>query len=224
MGNLLLDLLPLAFGAMLVPIFVILALMLLTSERGLSKAAAFLAGILVMRLLQWVVFGLVFVPATEAETSAGLRLLGPMLMTVLGVMLLASGIRKWRKEPDSDDQPPAWMNKFNTLSVFQALAGGALLMLISVKQWVFTLSAITIILEARLVPPGGLVAYLSFTLIAMALMLLPILAYAVAPQHSAEPLRNAQAWLERNNRSVAIVVSLVFGTWFLIRGITGLTV
>ena len=35
-------------------------------------------------------------------------------------------------------------------------------------------------------------------------------------------VRLAQGWLERNNRPILIGVSLVFGLWFLAKGVTGL--
>jgi transcriptional regulator GlxA family with amidase domain len=50
----------------------------------------------------------------------------------------------------------------------------------------------------------------------------PILVYAAAPHQSAKPLKAAQAWLERHNRRIVIVMSLFFGAWFLFKGITGL--
>jgi len=54
------------------------------------------------------------------------------------------------------------------------------------------------------------------------LVLVPILAYAVAPHQTAKPLKAAQAWLERHNRQIVIVMSLIVGAWFLFKGITGL--
>ena len=47
---------------------------------------------------------------------------------------------------------------------------------------------------------------------------------SVAPDRTAKTLQATQAWLERNNRAIVIVMSLVFGVWFLFKGITGLIV
>jgi hypothetical protein len=49
-----------------------------------------------------------------------------------------------------------------------------------------------------------------------------ILAYAVAPDQTAKPLMAMQACLERNNRGIVIVMSLLIGAWFLFKGVTGL--
>ena len=97
------DLIPLILGAMLAPIYPIIVLLLLQSERGLGKAIAFVAGAVAVRLLQGVIFGLVFAPAVDAETGAGLALIGPTLLTLIGVLLLVMGVKKWRKSSDDED-------------------------------------------------------------------------------------------------------------------------
>ncbi len=224
MSNVLVDLIPLILGATLVPIYPIIVLLLLQSERGMGKSVAFVAGALVVRLLQGVLFGLVFAPAVDAESSAGLVLIGPTLLTLVGILLLVMGVKKWRKSGDDEDgeEPPKWMSTFTEMSVIKAAGSGALLMLLSVKQWVFTLSAISVIEEAQPGITAGAGLYLLYTLATQILVLPPMLAFAVAPQKSAAPLQAAQGWLQRHNRVIVMVVSFAFGIYFLYRGIAGL--
>ena len=59
--------------------------------------------------------------------------------------MLISAVMKWRKEEDPDAPPPKWMAVLGGLSALQAFGMGALLMALSIKQWVFTLSAIAVI-------------------------------------------------------------------------------
>jgi len=219
--NALVDLIPLMLGATLAPLYPILVLLLLQSERGLAKALAFVAGAVAVRLLQGVFFGLAFAPAVAAESEAGLALLGPTLLTVLGVLLLAAGVKKWRKEPDEEDAPP-WMSKLSEFTVLKAAGGGALLVLVAVKQWVFTLSAIAVIEEAQPGLSTGVLLYLLFVAATQVPALAPILAFAVAPRRTAAPLRAGQEWLQRHNRTIMIAVSLLFGVWFLFKGVSGL--
>jgi hypothetical protein len=54
------------------------------------------------------------------------------------------------------------------------------------------------------------------------LVLAPILPTAVAPQQALRLPEAAQSWLERNNREIAVTVSLIFGGLFLYKGVTGL--
>ncbi|MFO7633961.1 MAG: GAP family protein [Caldilinea sp.] len=222
MSSLVVDLIPLILGAALSPIFPIIVLLLLQSERGLGKAIAFVAGALVVRLAQGAIFGLVFAPAVEAETAAGLALIAPTLLTVVGVLLLVMGVKKLRKEEDGEDQEPGWMSKLSDLTVLKAAGGGALVMVIEPKQWVFTLSAIAVIQEAQPGLTTGVLLYLLYVAATQILVLPPIVAFAVFPQKVAKPLAAAQGWLQRHNRVIVIAVSLIFGVWFLFDGVTSL--
>ena len=97
-----------------------------------------------------------------------------------------------------------------------------LMMLLAMKQWVFTLSAIAIIDEARLGTAFSALAYLIFVIAAQSLMIAPIVSSAVAPTRSAKMVEVMLRWLERNSRLITIAVSVIVGTWFLVKGTTGL--
>lgn len=224
MSNVWVDLIPLILGATLAPIYPIIVLLLLQSERGLGKATAFVAGAVGVRLVQGVIFGLVFAPAVDAESAAGLKFIGPTLLTIVGILLLVMGARKWRKASDDEDgdEPPGWMSALTGMSGLKAAGAGALLLLLGVKQWVFTLSAISVIEEAQPGVTAGVGLYLFYTLATQLLVLPPLIAFALAPEKSAAPLRTAQGWLQRHNRVIVVTVSFVFGVFFLYRGIAGL--
>jgi hypothetical protein len=222
MGDLIVDLLPIMVGAAVVPLYPILILLLLQSPSGLGKAVAFVSGSLLVRLAQGVVFGLILGSAMDASSEEGQNRIAATLLLVVGVLLLVTAVRKWRKQEDPDDPPPQWMTSISQLSALRAIGMGALFVTIAVKQWVFTLSAISVIGEADLSRSASVGLYLFYTFITQILVLPPILAFAIAPQQAAKPVQTAQNWLERNNRVIMIVVSLVFGLWFTYKGITGL--
>jgi hypothetical protein len=81
-------------------------------------------------------------------------------------------------------------------------------------------------LRACLPPISGGAAstglYLFYVLATQALVLPAILAYAAAPKQASRPLKAAQTWLERHNRVIVITGSLIFGVWFLYKGVNGL--
>lgn len=222
MSDLFIQLLPVILGATLVPLYPIVVLLLLQSQSRLRKAIAFVCGAVAVRLAQGVLFGWVFGAAAEAYPDDGPEIIASTLLLVIGILLLLAAFKKWRKQPDPDDPPPQWMAALNGLSALQAAGAGALMIAISVKQWVFTLTAIDVIQGATLDAAPSAAAYLLYTVATQVLVLLPILAFAVAPQQSAKPVQAAHAWLERNNRPIVIVVSLVFGLWFSYKGISGL--
>ena len=96
MSNVFVDLLPLILAATLTPIYPLIVLLLLQSERGLGKAIAFVAGVVAVRLVQGVLFGLVLAPAINAEIATDLEVIGPTLLTMLGILLVVMGVKKWR--------------------------------------------------------------------------------------------------------------------------------
>jgi hypothetical protein len=222
MGAIIVYLLPLVIGAALLPAWIILALFLLRGEGGVRKALAFAAGAMTVRLVQGVLFGYVFGAVADAYGESGSNLITSTLLLVVGLVMLISAVTKWRKEADPDAPPPKWMAVLGGLSALQAFGVGALLMALSIKQWVLTLSAIAVIEQGELSPAGNVLAYLLFVVAAQSLVLAPILVSAVAPTQAAGMLDAMQGWLERNCRVIVITVLLIFGVWLLWKGISGL--
>ena len=222
MGAVIVYLLPLVIGAALLPASIILALFLLRGEGGVRKALAFAAGALLVRLVQGVIFGYVFDTAADTYGESGSNLITSTLLLVVGIVMLISAVKKWRKDADPDAPPPKWMATLSGLSALKAFGVGALLMAVSIKQWFFTLSAIAVIEQAQLSRAANMLTYLFFVLAAQSLVLAPILVSAVAPVQSTKLLDAIQGWLERNNRAIVIAASSIFGVWFLWKGIAGL--
>lgn len=204
------------------PFYPIVVLVLLQGQSGLVKALAFVAGNVAVRLAQGVLFGLVLGSAMGASSEDGQRLGVSTLLLIVGILLLITAVKKWQKAEDPDAPPPQWMTAISDLSAVKAVGAGALFVTIAIKQWVFTLSAIGVISEAGLGEAAGMGLYLFYALATQTLVLTPILVCAVAPQQSARLLKAAQSWLERRNRVIVIAVSLVFGVWFLYKGVSGL--
>jgi hypothetical protein len=222
MGYVIVDLLPLIVGAAVVPLYSIAVLLLLQSKGGLLKAIALVSGGAAVRLLQGILFGFVIGVACQANSEPGPKLIVSTLLLIVGILLLVTAFKQWQKQDDPDAPTPQWMSVISGFSALQAVGAGALYALIAVKQWVFTLSAIGVIGEAGLGAKASVGVYLFFVLATQTLVLVPILAYTVAPHRAAKPLEATRAWLERNNRSIVIVMSLIIGAWFLFKGITGL--
>ena len=185
MSSVIVNLLPLIIGAAVVPIWIIIVLLLLSNKGGVLKASAFVAGIIAVRLAEGVVFGYIFRGDPAASSDEGAGLIVSTLLLVIGILMLVTAFRQWRKEDDPDAPPPKWMAAISGLSAPKAFGMGALLVAIAAKQWVFTLSAIGIIGEAQLEPPTSVGLFLFYVLAAQSLVLIPIVAYAIAPTQSA---------------------------------------
>jgi len=221
-GSVLVDLLPLVIGAAAVPIPIIIVLLLLGSQGGLLKGAAFIGGAIAVRLAQGIVFGYIFSSDPAATSETGANLVVSTLLIVLGVLMLITAFRKWDKEDDPDAPPPKWMAALGGLSALKAFGMGAALVAIAAKQWVFTLSAIGVIGKAQLTPPASIGLFLFYVLAVQALGLIAVIAYAVAPRPAGRVIARACEWLERNDRRILIAFSLIFGLFFLFKGIAGL--
>jgi hypothetical protein len=216
------DLLALIVVAMLDPVWIIVVLLLLRTERGLIKAAAFSIGALMVRVLQGLLFGDVFAEAARAGGDESPSIIASTLLLVVGIFLLIVAVKKWRKEPDPDAPPPKWIASLQTISIFKAFGMGALLMATAIKQWFFTLSAIAVIDEAQWGQLSSVLAFTLFVVCVHAPGLVPIVLSRVAPIQLSTSLTAFGGWVDRNNRAISVSASFAFGVFFLWKGMTGL--
>jgi hypothetical protein len=195
---------------------------LLQSEGGLKKASALIAGAVTIRLLQGVIFGGIFGKVEEEYPEAGPDILLATLLMVIGILLLIKAYQTWRKEPDPEDSLPKWMSAVNDITATKAASVGALYILASPKQWVFTQPAIATVIEAEPGRTAGMALYFFFVVGTQVTLLVPSALVAIAPQQFIAPIKSAYNWLARHNQTILLIVSLVFGVWFTIQGILGL--
>lgn len=219
MGPLLISLTPFIIGSALVPIQNILNILLLKNpQQGLLKSTAYVGGMTALRLLQGLIFGLIFI----GEEGAGKSSITLTLQLVLGIFLLITAYRLWRKEDDPDAPPPKWLTGIDSISPLKSFVFGFVVLMISGKAWVFTLSAISTIAAAQLGLSYGILAYMAFVLLAVSPLLLALLFRVFLPEKSMILLEQASRWLTLNNRMITLIVSLVFGLLFFYQGARGL--
>lgn len=218
------NLLPLSIASAIGPGQILFDTLLLRSpDRGAAKAGAFVGGMTTIRLIQGIVFGFIFTGAVASGVAGGQPGgITSTLLTVLGIFLLITMYRSWREGEDPDAPPPKWLEMIDNLTLVKAFGIGMVLVATSPNLWVFTLSAIAVISEAQLSRPDSVTAFLLFVLVAEMLVLLPILMRILLPKQAVRFLDDLSAWLTRNNHKLMIGVSLVFGVFFLLKGINGL--
>lgn len=220
--NLFLDLLPMILGTALAPAWIILVLVLLRSPDGLVKTIAFVAGTTVVRLLQGIVFGFILRNAEAVRDADDTRLIVSILLSVLGILLLIAAAKKFMNEDDPDAPPPKWLTTFDRATSIAVFSMGAVATLIAPKLWAFTLSALGIIRGANLELWDELKVFLLYVLAAEVLLILPLLFCAVMPHRSAQVLQSASSWLMKHSKPISVIASLVFGIFFLQKGLSGL--
>lgn len=221
MSPLIAELIPLAIGASLTPVWIIIVLLLLRGEGGRLRALLFVAGVTIARLLQGLIFSYVFAaPASEGADEADGVI--STLQLFLGIVLVITGVRKLFKQTDPDDPPPAWMTRIAAAGPAAAFGFGMLIVMVAVKFWAFTLGALAAIQAYLYGTNGALLTFLGFLLVAQLPLLLPILFQLVAPRQAGPVLDRVGLWLERYNREIVMAVAFIFGAYFLAQGVTGL--
>ena len=224
MSDLVLTLIPLAIGSAVVPVQIIITILLLRSPGGRITAVAWVAGMTAIRLVQGLVFGLLLGARSDdaGGGDGGSSVLVSVVLLVLAILFYVVAARQLLKHPDDDAPPPKWMAMLDGVAPGKAFLLGVGLVAISAKFWVFTLGAIAAIGDAGLGLSGSIVAFLLFVVLAESIHLAAVgFAYA-APARADAGLTRFSALLERYNGLIMIVLGLVFGTWFLVKALTGL--
>lgn len=220
-GNLWGTLLPLVVASAVVPVQITLTVLLLRASVG--AAAAWVGGMTATRLAQGALFGLVFAGVgAESETGDGIGFVEAGLLLVIAVLLLTTAVRTLLGGSDEDDPPPRWMKLTASATPGRAFLLGAGFVAVAAKLWVFTLGAIGAIEEAALGRVASIAVFLLFVILAESVVIALVAYAALAPGPSQVLLGRVSAWLERRSRAIVIVLGLVFGTWFLVKALSGL--
>jgi hypothetical protein len=215
------NLVPLALASAVVPAPLVVTILLLRSSA--RTAAAWVAGMTVVRLAQGAAFALIFAEGDSAatDTSAGRSAILYGVLLVVSFLLFVTAAQKLFSGDDHDAPPPKWMAKIATMGAGRAFLFGAALLLANAKFWVFTLGAISAIEDARLGRGASVATFLAFVALVVAPQLVALGLAVVAPARARSLLNGVADWLQRNNRTIVVVVSLVFGTWFLLKALAG---
>jgi len=222
MDNVLVQLIPPMIGSLMMPTWVLLVLFLLRSAHGVIKAVAFVGGVTAVRLLQGLLFG------TALSTYAGLfgrHALQPVvsgLLLATGLLLWAMGVRRAfrREEPTRSlsTSLPTMHTLISAVTPLRALGVGVLLVVTSLRAWIFTLTALGTIGQAGLHTVQNFAAFLLYVLGAQCALVAPI----IIATRSVRWLDRAATWIEEHSRSIVVTISLLVGSYFVWRGLSGL--
>jgi threonine/homoserine/homoserine lactone efflux protein len=211
-------LIPLALGSAIIPVEIALTILVLKAPGGVPRALAWVGGMTVVRIAQWVILGPIVDTAVD-DGQPGTSLVEGALLLVVGILFLVIAARKATNQPDEDAPPPGWMAMMDDVSAGRAFLMGAALIALNPKLWAFTLGTLGAIGDAELTGAAGLAAFLVFVAIAQGFHLGSIALTVVAPARAERVLGGMNAWLERHSRTVLIAFSGVFGVWLLAKSL-----
>ena len=197
---------------------VLITLLLLSTQRGLTKSCVFLVGYtggyLAVGCLTLVI---------------GRRLAGVgVLDTVIGVVMLVFGalfvmlaVRNLRKIlAGHGGEPPRLFASIDRMRPRKALFIGALITVINVKNLLIFASAVGEL--GALAPPYNFMTLPLVVALFCAAPTVPIGLTLVFPRRAAAWLTRLKSWLERNSLRVSVVFLTLFGALFLRKGLVAL--
>jgi hypothetical protein len=216
------SLIPLILGSALEPIEIAITIMLLGTPSHLRAACAWIAGHGSTRLLQGLIFGTILHwGARSAGSNHPHHWIVSTVLLVVSLLFLVTAARELFSDDDPNAPPPKWMTMLTSATPTKAFFIGAGVITVSVKAWVFTLAAISLIANAGLDRAANVVSYVLFVALAMTANLLIIGVAALFPGRSRLLLDRILRWLQDNDRPIMVVVGLVFGIWFGIKALHG---
>jgi Sap, sulfolipid-1-addressing protein len=218
-GSVLTKLIPLGLVIALSPITVIPAVLVLHAPRPRPAGLAFLAG--------WVL-GLVALTAVFVGASdllGGLQQAPPRwvswLRVVLGLALIAFGIRSWLTR-HRHTKTPAWLRSFSRLTPVRAGVTGAVLAPLRPEVLILCAAAGLAIGTGGLNAAGGWICGAVFVVVSASTVAIPILGYVGAGDRLDDTLERLKVWMEENHGAMMAVILVVIGLIVIYNGIHAL--
>jgi hypothetical protein len=206
-----LDLMLIGLAVALDPLPLTAFLVVLPSERGALKGAAFVLGWLVS--LAIVVTVTVLATGNNPPKPATAPSLAALAVKiVLGVVLVRIAVRhiRARGQPKPPKKPPKWQAHVDSMSPWFALALAPTL-----QPWVLIGAGAATVVEAKLSSWQSFLALGLYCVLASS-SYLAMEIYAVArPTHSQALLARCRTWVDSHVDQAVIAGSLIIGFWFI---------
>lgn len=214
--------LPFAVGIGISPIPIVASILILFSPRSRTNGPAFLLGWVIALAVVVTAVTLIAGGAGASDGGSGADAIS-WGKVVLGVVLLAAGLRRWRGRPGPDEEPetPGWMATIDELTAVKAVGLGAVLGGVNPKNLALAVGAGSAL--ATLDPTGSdLVAGIVVFVAIASSFIAATVGYDLLGGEGAEHhLQDAKAWLLANNAAVMAVLFLVFGAVLVSHGLQG---
>jgi threonine/homoserine/homoserine lactone efflux protein len=186
-------------------------LVVLQSQRGARKGAAFVFGWLVS--LAIVVAVTVLATGDDPPKPNTAPSLGSLAVKIaLGVFLVWFGIRRERRrgQPKPDKKQPKWRAQVDSMSPWFAMGLAPAL-----QPWALLGAGAATVVEAKLSNPASFLALFSYCVLASASYLIMETYAVVRPAESQAFLAKLRGWIDGHTDQVIIAGSLILGLWLI---------
>ena len=196
----------------------------------LEKPVRLMLGYLLGALLTSITLGIVIVYELKGSgvVSTTKRTLGPAATMTLGVIFLTFALVLWRggdrrlaerrrarRAAKPDKGPPRWQRELSKGSPRVTFVVGALLTLPGASY----LTGLSRLSMLHYSVPATIGVIDLFNLIMLALLEVPLISFAVAPEWTPKAVERAKAWIGRHARRFAMTILTVLGALLVIKGL-----
>jgi threonine/homoserine/homoserine lactone efflux protein len=208
---LVLDLILIGIAVTLDPLPLTAFLVVLPSERGVRKGAAFVFG--------WLVSLAIVVTITVSATgdnppkpATAPSLAALAVKIVLGFILVWIAVRhiRARAQPKPPKKPPKWQAHVDSMSPWFAMALAPTL-----QPWVLIGLGAATVVEAKLSTAASFLALALYCVLASSSYLAMEIYAVVRPDESQAMLARFRDWINSHMDQAIIIGSLVIGLWFI---------
>jgi threonine/homoserine/homoserine lactone efflux protein len=203
------------------PIPIVGVVLMLGTPRARANGPAFLAGWLLGLSVVGVIVLLV-AKGAGADDDGGASSGVSWLKIVLGLVLIALAVRRWRGRPRGDQvgELPTWMQAMDHFTAVRAAAMGVALSAVNPKNLIMTIGAAVAIVQTGASSADKFVALAVFVVIGTLGVGIPLVLFFVLGERAVRMLDGLKTWLATNNDTVMAVLLLVIGAKLLGDGIT----
>jgi len=193
---------------------------LLSLERGPMRAGMFMAGRLVA-YTGWCTVLFIFTDRVFGLTVDGPSTFILLLKMILGLLLVAMAIKIALGGNDPEALPSKIVDMFTGMSFIQLFGLGVLVSLFQVRHILLMFVGVTEIILAKLSIVNRVLATLILISLINASQLILIGVYPAFSDRADTLLQTIDAWLKKNNRRIAAIISLI-GVFLLWDGVNGI--
>jgi Sap, sulfolipid-1-addressing protein len=210
-----LTLLLLALGLALQPWSLLASVVLISSERGVAKATAFLVGWIVA-LLGVALITIALFPAQPKNSSSSRA--SNWIELVCGALIAVWALRSWRRRAlKAGTGEPAWMTRVDSMGVVPAAILGGFL-----PNYVLVVAAVTNVLELGVSKGAEAAIVVAWVAVASLGVAAPLVVVLARGDQAPATLASWRAWMTEHGSAVLIVVFGVVGLALVVKGLVGL--
>jgi threonine/homoserine/homoserine lactone efflux protein len=206
-----LDLIVIGLAIALDPISLTPFLLILASQRGVRKGAAFMLGWLCS--LAVVIAATLLITQDNPPTPTSVPSIAALVVKlVIGVGLIHFAMRQRRRmgRPKAPKKTPKWQTGIDNMSMWFAAILAPL-----TQPWGMIAAGVTVILKADLASWQDDLALVLFCLIASSIIITLELFAALRPERTQEFIQQIRTWIDSHTDQVIVVLFLGLGLYLV---------